>query len=103
MVWGAMVVVVVMRRDDTARGGAGVHSGERSTMTELLERALREVSALPEVEQERIAAWILEELASERRWDESFARSADALELLADEALAERRKGKTQALDPGSR
>jgi hypothetical protein len=36
-----------------------------------------------------VAAWILEELASERRWQEAFARSADVLERLADEALAE--------------
>jgi len=34
-------------------------------MTGLLERALREVSRLPEYEQERIAAWILEELESD--------------------------------------
>jgi len=69
-------------------------------MTALLERALREVARLPEEEQERIAAWILEELASERRWDESFARSSDALEQLADEALTEYRSGKTEELDP---
>ena len=69
-------------------------------MTALLERALKEVAALPDEEQERIAAWILEELASERRWAESLSRSEDALARLADEALQERRAGRTRPLDP---
>ncbi len=68
--------------------------------TELLEQAFAEVAKLPPEEQEAFARWILEELASERRWDEAFANSADALAKLADEALAEHRAGKTQALDP---
>lgn len=67
-------------------------------MTALLERALREVARLPEEEQERIAAWLLEELASERRWEEAFKGSGATLELLADEALEERRVGKTEVL-----
>jgi hypothetical protein len=40
------------------------------------------------------------ELESERRWAEAFARSADLLDKLADEALAEYRAGKTEPLDP---
>ena len=47
-----------------------------------------------------LAAVILEELASERRWDQAFADSADLLAQLADQALAEHRAGKTQVLDP---
>ena len=69
-------------------------------MTELLERALAEVAKLSPTDQDAIAAIILEELEDERRWDESFARSADVLERLADEALAEHRAGKTKVLDP---
>ena len=69
-------------------------------MTALLEQALKEVAALPVEEQERIAALILEELASERRWDESFKRSQDVLAQLADEARSEHRAGKTRPLDP---
>jgi hypothetical protein len=69
-------------------------------MTELLQEAFREASKLPDDEQQRFAAWILEELASERRWDGAFARSADILARLADEAVAERRAGKTRLLDP---
>ena len=38
--------------------------------------------------------------AEELRWEEAFARSADTLTQLAEEALAEHRKGLTQVLDP---
>jgi hypothetical protein len=69
-------------------------------MTELLEKAFTEASKLPTEEQERLAEWILEEIASERRWEESFARSADKLAQLAAEARAEHRAGKTRVLDP---
>jgi len=44
-------------------------------------------------------AWILEELASERRWAKSLSRSEDALAGLADEALQDRRAGRTRPLD----
>ena len=68
-------------------------------MTKLLEKAFAEVSKLPEEDQESIAAWLLEELASERRWEKAFAQSRDVLASLADEALAEHRQGHTQELD----
>jgi len=69
-------------------------------MTKLLEKAMAEVARLPEQEQDAVAAWILEELASERRWDTAFANSPDTLAQLADEALAEHREDRTQALNP---
>jgi len=65
-----------------------------------LEKAFVAASKLPPNEQEAFAEWILEELASERRWQRAFARSADALAKLAEEALAEHRVGRTQELDP---
>ena len=69
-------------------------------MTKLLEEAFAEASKLPEQEQDALAAIILDELASERRWDQAFAESADLLAQLADQALAEHQAGKTQVLDP---
>jgi len=69
-------------------------------MTKLLEKVFSEASKLPQQEQDAFATWMLEELASERRWDELFAQSTHALEQLADEALAEFRAGRTQVLDP---
>jgi len=52
-------------------------------MTQLLEQALTQVKMLPESEQDAIATLILEELADEQRWQESFARSQDQLARLA--------------------
>ena len=69
-------------------------------MTKLLEEAFAKAAKLPEQEQDALAAVMLEELASERRWDQAFADSADLLAQLADQALAEHRAGKTQVLDP---
>ena len=46
-------------------------------MTQLLEKALHEVSKLPPEKQEAIASVILEELEDDRRWDEAFAASQD--------------------------
>lgn len=69
-------------------------------MTKLLEKAFTEASKLPEREQDALAAMILEELASERRWEKAFADSERVLAQLADEALAEHREGRTQVLDP---
>ena len=54
---------------------------------------------LPPEEQDVLAAILLEEIASEQRWSQSFARSEQALEALAAEALAEFRSGKTRSLD----
>lgn len=68
-------------------------------MTQLLKKAFDEVSKLPEQEQNDFAAWLLEELASEQRWSELFAKSEVKLSQLAAEALAEHREGKTRALD----
>jgi hypothetical protein len=62
-------------------------------MTELLERAFAEASKLPASEQEALAQLILNELASERQWDEAFEKTSDLLARLADEALAEHRRG----------
>lgn len=75
-------------------------------MTELLEQAIALLKNLPASEQdalaqlsEGIAAMILEELEDDQRWDEAFARSPDALALLAATAMAEYHASQTQELD----
>ena len=69
-------------------------------MTKLLEKAFAEAVKLPKKDQDKLAKWMLAELASERQWGEAFDRSTDQLRLLADEALKEHRKGRTKPLDP---
>ena len=72
-------------------------------MTELLQKAFEEATKLPEEDQDVIAKAVLAELASERRWDELFAASADRLAELAEEALTEHRAGRTEPLELGAR
>lgn len=69
-------------------------------MTKLLQKAFDEASKLPDAEQDTLGRILLDELASERRWDEHFAGSHDLLAELADKALAEHRAGRTEKLDP---
>ncbi len=68
-------------------------------MNRLLEKAFNEASKLPEMEQNIMAKWMLDELASESRWKKAFAESEDVLEKLAVEALVEHAQGKTRPLD----
>ena len=58
-----------------------------------------EAAKLPPDEQDVLAAILLEEIASEQRWSQSFTNSQDVLESLASEALAEFKAGKTKPLD----
>ncbi len=69
-------------------------------MTKLLQKAFEEASKLPENEQNALGNLLLEELASERRWEDLFAGSHDLLAELADQALVEHRAGRTEKLDP---
>jgi len=69
-------------------------------MKTLVEEAFSELAKLPAEEQETFAAWILQELAKERRWQETFERSSELLDKLAEEARAEYQKGLTLPLNP---
>ena len=69
-------------------------------MGRLLEKAILEASKLPDSEQEAIGAWLLEQIETERPWDELFGRSGSALERMADRALEEHDHGLTTPLDP---
>ena len=71
-------------------------------MTKLLEKAFSAVAELPDEEQDAMAGVILDELEDERRWDEAFARSSDALGVLAGRALDRLRKGETEPLNPAA-
>jgi hypothetical protein len=65
-----------------------------------LELVISEIEKLPLAEQNQFAAWILEELHSEKRWSKLLAESSDELSLLADEALEEYKAKKTKRPDP---
>lgn len=69
-------------------------------MTQLLERAINEAARLPDQEQDALANLLLEEIASETRWNAAFADSQPQLARLASDALAEFQAGRTLPLAP---
>ena len=71
-------------------------------MTRLREKAFEQASKLPEEDQDALAEMLLSDLASEERWTEAFAQSQDKLPMLAQEALAEFKQGKTRVIEEDS-
>ncbi|OFX09039.1 MAG: hypothetical protein A2516_11290 [Alphaproteobacteria bacterium RIFOXYD12_FULL_60_8] len=67
-------------------------------MNKMLERAIAQAVCLPEDEQETLASLMMEEMESERAWDESFANSQDKLGELARKAKAQHARGETTPL-----
>lgn len=67
-------------------------------MTEMLQGAFEMASRLPALEQDALAAQLIEEIESEARWDAAFARSQDVLVRMAEAAMAEHRAGRTLPL-----
>lgn len=70
------------------------------SMTKLLTEAWAAIQELEESEQDRLAMMILEDIESEKRWDELFAKSQDMLEEMAAQARAEFDAGLTDELTP---
>ncbi|GGA12291.1 hypothetical protein [Okeania sp. KiyG1] len=68
-------------------------------MASVIEQALTKLSQLPEKQQEAIAYLILAEIEDEKKWAENFANSQHQLAQLAEEAIAEFKKGKTKPLN----
>lgn len=69
-------------------------------MTRLLEQAIAQAQRLSAPDQDALARFIMEELESEQRWDELFAKAPRKLAELSDKAWAEHEAGKTEPLDP---
>jgi hypothetical protein len=67
-------------------------------MTRLLETAISQITKLPDADQDAVAAIVLEEMASDKRWSASFAGSQDMLAKLAQQALADYTAGRTKPL-----
>lgn len=69
---------------------------EPAAVTSMLEQAIRAAKALPEDDQDALAAAMVEWIEDERRWAESFARTHEVLAELAREALTEHHAGQTR-------
>lgn len=68
-------------------------------MTSMLKKAFDEALKLPELEQNTLARWVLQELKSDRKWEKLFAESEDMLTELAQEALRDEDRNKTTDLN----
>lgn len=69
-------------------------------MTKLFQQAIGRVGQLTDAEQDAIAQLVLDELESNRRWNDALAKSADKLAGLADKAWLEHEAGGSEELDP---
>lgn len=68
-------------------------------MTELLKRAFAQAQELSDEEQDRLGAWILEEIADEHDEAVPPPDGVDVLERMAAEACAEDEAGHTRPLE----
>ena len=68
-------------------------------MTQLLERAFGEAAKLPDTAQDAVGQIVLDELASEKKWAQSFATSQDQLAAMARDALKEFEADETLPMD----
>ena len=48
-------------------------------MTSMLEKAFSEAAKLPDMEQNALAKWVLDEIEADRKWNALFAESEDIL------------------------
>ena len=69
-------------------------------MTKLLEQAIAKAKELSDREPDTIAQIVLDEIESERQWDQRFGQPSDKLRNLADRAWAEHEAGSSEELDP---
>ena len=65
-------------------------------MSQLLDQMIEELQKLSASEQDAIAAFVLDEIADERRWDDAFARSQPQLVRLAEKVRADIRAGRVR-------
>ncbi len=68
-------------------------------ITESLAAAISEAAKLPVEDQNFIAFRIMEEIAEEKKWSDSFAGSLDVLDKLAAQARLEVAEGKVYPLE----
>lgn len=65
-------------------------------MTKLLAKAFQTASQLPENLQDELARQLIDELASEARWERPLTESASKLDAMAEKALGDHHAGLTK-------
>ncbi len=70
-------------------------------MTQLLDKAIDEISKLSVLEQDAIASIILDELLDEKEWDAAFDKSQEKLSKLAEKVRRDIREGRIRKMGFG--
>jgi hypothetical protein len=68
------------------------------SVTRALDSAIAKLATLTPEEQDRVARWLLEELADDEHWTRQFESSRDVLSELAAEARVDRAAGRATDL-----
>ena len=72
-------------------------------MTKLFDKAVAAASELPDEAQDALASLILDEIVSEREWQQRFAATPDTLSALARKAREHIANGTVLPYDPSDR
>ena len=81
------------------RAGRSAPRAYTQPMTRMLNAAMARLAALAPEEQDRVARWLLDELADDEHWSRQFDSSQDALSKLAAEARDDHAAGRTTDLN----
>ena len=68
-------------------------------MKKLLDSAFKEASTLPESQQDIFARFIIDEINSEKKFEDSFVETQDILSELADGTLDDFKNNQTEELN----
>jgi hypothetical protein len=69
-------------------------------MTKLMEQAIERLRSLPVERQDQVAGFLLYELESDRKWEETTEKYADKLDKLVADVIDSDRRGECDPLDP---
>lgn len=69
-------------------------------MTRLMEQAIERLRAVPESQQDKLAEFLLHELAEDQRWSDTSAANGSRLKSIVDRVLADDAAGRCEPLDP---
>lgn len=68
-------------------------------VTTLLDQAIKQAEALSGDEQDMLASQILAAISDDEKWERSLSGNPGAWRTLAEEALAEHKRGETRPID----
>ncbi|MBX3402589.1 MAG: hypothetical protein KF699_04160 [Phycisphaeraceae bacterium] len=65
-------------------------------MTRLMEQAIERLRAVPESQQDKLAEFLLHELAEDQRWTDTSSANGSSLKSIVDQVLADDAAGRCE-------